>query len=105
MATKPKAEPFFKQPTERFVIAGKFDTVLLTGETIIAASSVITAEDKDGFDVSSEILSGKEVDSYYLKTTVLGGEVANSPYKITFLAVTDLGNQWEVDAKLHVVDI
>jgi len=105
MATKPKALPFFKQPAEEFVIAGKFDTVLLTGETIVAATSTIVAEDKDGFDVSSEILSGKEVDSYYLKTTVLGGEVANSPYKITFTAVTSLGNVWEVDAKMHVVDV
>jgi len=105
MAIKPKALPFFKQPAEEFTIAGKFNTVLLTGETIVAASSTITATDKDGTNVSTSVLSGKEVDGYYLKTTVYGGAVASSPYKITFVAVTSLGNTWEVDAKMHVVDV
>jgi hypothetical protein len=104
MATKPSLLPFFKQPAEEFVIAGKFNTVLLTGETIIVGSSSINAVDKDG-NAANSILSGKAVDGYYLKTTVKGGLVASSPYKITFVAVTSLGNIWEVDAKLHVVDI
>jgi hypothetical protein len=106
MATRPKIEPFYKQPSESFVIAANYDTVLVDGETLLVGDCEITATDKNGADVTSSVISGKEVDGAYLKTTVLGDtEITLQPYKITFVAMTSLGNIFEVDAKMNVVNI
>jgi hypothetical protein len=34
-----------------------------------------------------------------------GGTAAASPYKITFIAVTSLGNIYEIDGKIRVVEL
>jgi hypothetical protein len=45
-------------------------------------------------------------DTTKLKTTVkAAGTAAASPYKITFTAVTSLGNTYEIDGKIRVVDL
>lgn len=105
MGRKPTLSVFYKQPDEKFVIAGDFTDELTTGEAISVSSSSVSAVDGDGNDATSTVLSGKEVDGAYLKTTVLAGTEGSSPYKITFKAVTDLGNVWEIDVRMKVTDV
>jgi hypothetical protein len=105
MDRKPTVSVFYKQPDEKFVIAGDFTDELTTGEAISVSSSDISAVDSDGNDATSTVLSGKEVDGAYLKTTVLAGTENGGPYKITFKAVTDLGNVWEIDVRMKIADV
>lgn len=99
-------ESFTKQPAEAFTIAGDFVNVLETGETIVIGSSTVTALDVDEVDSTSIVLDGAaSVDTTRLKQKVQAGVEANSPYKITFLAVTSLGNAFEIDVFMEVEEI
>ena len=95
-----------KQPNELFTIAGEFDDVLDTDETIVLGSSSATAIDGAGTDCSATfVVPGSiAVSGTQLRCKIQGGTVALTPYKVTFLAGTSLGNVYEVDAITTIVD-
>lgn len=101
------AASFTKQPYEAFGIDGDFVNVLETGETLILGSSSVTAQDKDGNDMTNTVLdqSTIAVDGTKLKIRCQAGIPAESPYKITFRTVTSLDNQFEVDVNMKVKEI
>lgn len=100
-------DKFEKQEYEEFVIAGEYEDVMTTGETITDGTSTVTAIDKDGNDVSSTILeqSTKTVDGTQLQMRCKAGTYAASPYQITFKAVMSTLNKWEVDVIMWVKEI
>lgn len=95
---------FSKQTYESFTIAANFENVMNSDETIVLASCSVVAEDKDGTDVSDSVLvSGSiAVDGFNLKIRVQAGSASASPYKITYKAVTNVGEQYEVDQFMEV---
>ncbi|MDY6957797.1 MAG: hypothetical protein SVK08_01435 [Halobacteriota archaeon] len=95
---------FSKQNYETFTVAANFTNVMNSDETIVLASSDVVAEDKDGNDVSDTVLvsGSKAVDGFNLKIRVQAGTAASSPYKITYKAVTNVGEQYEVDQFMEV---
>jgi hypothetical protein len=65
----------------------------------------VLVEDSAGADVTVSLVSGLAVQCTKLKTQLVGGTEEASPYKITFQAVTSLGNVYEIDGKVRVVDL
>jgi hypothetical protein len=104
---KPALETIYKQPDESFPVYGDFVNVLVTGETIVIGTSSVAVEDIDGTDATATMCQGLSVtDTTKLKTTLKkAGTEAASPYKITFIAKTSLGNEYEIDGKIRVVEL
>jgi hypothetical protein len=107
-------EQFEKQSREIFPIWGSILNVQDPDETIILATSTVTATDKDGKDAgeilnqSTKILNDDPDGSYndnLLGIKVRGGSSEFSPYYITFLMWTSASNRWEVDVKMKVKDL
>jgi hypothetical protein len=100
-------EYFTKQSWEQFVIAGNFEDVLGSGETISLGSSEVLAYDANDADVTTTVIgSGTlELEGAKLKVKIQAGSEDDSPYKITFRAVTNLENQWELDVRMKVREI
>lgn len=100
-----KVKPIEKQPFEAFPVYGNFAKVLVEGETIDVDQSTIIITDKDGNgDESMVDLPTKNVQETKLVVRIQGGDPALVPYNVSFRAVTSLGNRWEVDAELQVVE-
>lgn len=97
---------FSKEIYDEFVIEGNFQGAMGDSESIVAESSAIIAEDKDGTDVTSIVLdtTTATVDGQSLKVRCRGGSVEGSPYKISFKIVTSLSNKFEVDVVMEVLD-
>jgi len=98
-------EKFTKQSYEQFYIAGNFSLNLGDGEEI--SSETVTAIDKAGTD-STAIVLVNGTDSIVdgkVRVQVTGGTQALSPYRIRFVIVTSLDNQWEIDVKMRVKEI
>lgn len=95
---------FEKQSWETWIIAMDISDDLEDGETILLATSSISAVDKDGNDVSNDVLdsSGKAVSGPLLQIRVFAGDESLQPYKITFRAVTSLDNKYELDVKMVI---
>ena len=93
-----------KQPYERYFIHGDFTDVMATGETII--TGVITAIDKDGTDATADVIEAgtdyAEGPLYYFR--IVDGLEIQSPYKFTLRIETSLGNRWEIDGGIEVVE-
>lgn len=120
MATKPKAPvavTFYKQPWETYLVGADFSWVIDEGEEIVLATSDIVAEDVNGTDASSDVLDNSAkavstadadditttpVTNAMLVTRIKDGTVALSKYLITYRAITDLGNQYELDLKMSI---
>ena len=98
---------FTKQNSETFFISADYSDVLETGETIIVGSSTVVAEDVAGVVATADVLTGGSiaVSGDTLKIKVKEGTEALSPYKITFKAVTSLGNTWEKDVSMEIVEL
>jgi hypothetical protein len=64
-------------------------------------------EDATGLDVTDSMVVGLSVSGITKLKSQLnaGGTAAASPYKITFIAVTSLGNIYEIDGKIRVVEL
>jgi len=94
---------FEKQPYESWVVAANFEDDLETGETITLETSAITAVDKVGTDAAG-ILDQvyKAVNGALLQIRVKDGTAALSMYKITFRAITNLSNKFELDVNMKV---
>ena len=100
-----KVKPIEKQPFEAFPVYGKFDKVLEEGEIISVDDSVVIVTDKDGVEDATMIDEPtKNVDEGKLIIRIQGGDPAKSPYNVSFRAVTSLGNKWEVDAQLNIIE-
>lgn len=97
---------FEKEPWESYLISGDFQNVIEdSGESIVLGSSTVTAVDKDGTDASADILDGAPSTlGDYLTIRVKEGTLANSPYEITFRITTTLGNKWEMDVEMVMID-
>lgn len=101
-------EDFSKQPYETFPIDADFVNVLVDEETIILASSDVSALKSDGStDATSIVLTvaQKAVDGSALQIRVKAGVVADSPYKITFRAVTSNNNKYEKDVEMTIEEL
>ena len=98
---------FSKQLAEKFTIGADFANALDSGESISESLSTVTAVDGSKNDATDDVLTddSKSVSGTELKIGVEGGTVANSPYKITFLATTNLNNVYELDVLMTVLDI
>jgi len=95
---------FIKQPYESFTVNADFENVMNTTESISVSSSDVVAEDKDGNDVTDTVLvsGSKAVSGFTLQIRVQAGTAAGSPYKITYKAVTDVGEKYEADQFMEV---
>lgn len=98
---------FQKTIWETWVPAANFADDLEDGETIVLASSDVSATDKAGTDATADILnqSYKAVSGTYLQIRVVAGTEALSVYNIKFKAVTNLGNNYELNIQMKVKDI
>jgi len=96
-----------KQPDETFIIESDFVNVLTESETIQLSESTVNAVDVNGDDATSEVLDlgTKMVEDSKLKIRIKEGNSDYSPYKITFKAVTDENNIYELDIILEVKEI
>ena len=105
-------ESFVKQPSETFPIYGSILHNQESDELVVAASSSVSAVDKDGTDATATVLdeSSKQVytdpggsyTSNALAIRVRAGTVTAAPYKITFTLVTTKGNTYELDVKMAI---
>lgn len=101
-------DSFDKQPYEEFVIASGFNKkgkTFSVGEAIVDQEIIVV--DKYSEDVTYDVIvensaSNDNASKVYVK--VKGGDVDSSPYKITFRCVTSLGNKFENDVKMKVVE-
>ena len=95
---------FEKQPYESWVVAANFEDDLETGETITLETSTITAVDRAGTAATADILDQayKAVNGALLQIRVKDGTAALSMYKITFRAITNLSNKFELDINVKV---
>ena len=113
MQSVPKVE---KQSWEEFYIGADFYDVLKSDgtEVLVLASCTVTAVDKDDTDVSDTFTqqatislddSEEGYEDNVLKIRVQDGATASSPYKLTFKAISNLGNKWEKDIKVKVKEL
>ena len=102
---KPALETIYKQPDESYPIYADFVNVLATGESLEIPGCDVLVYDKDGNDVTTNLVVGLAIQGTKLKTQLVGGAESASPYKVTFHAVTSLGNVYEIDGKVRVVDL
>lgn len=105
---KPAVETIYKQSNESFPIYGDFVNVLQDGETIVIGTSSVVVVDSAGVVVTTDMVQGLSVQSTTKLKTQLKedyGTEAASPYKVTFIAVTSLGNTYEIDGKIRVVEL
>lgn len=99
-------EKFKKQSYEEFPIDAGFSANFGTLTTI--ASQVVTAEDKDGNDVSTTIIDQGSIindGAAIVSLTVRAGSESASPYKITVRIIDSDGYKWELDIKMEVKEI
>ena len=102
-------DSLIKQPNESFFIAVDFSRVLDSAETIVESdSSTSVIKLSDGTDVTSDIIESGTLGVYgdngqKLKVRIRGG-VNFEKYKITLIAKTSNGNEFEKDIELVVVD-
>ncbi len=100
-----KIKPIEKQPFEAFPVYGKFGKVLVENELIDAELSSVIVSDVDGVEDPTMIdLPTKNVQEDKLVIRIQNGDPAKSPYNVSFRAVTSLGNKWEVDAQLNIIE-
>ena len=104
---KPALETIYKQPNESYPVFADFVNVLATGETLVIGDSSVVVLNSAGADVTTDLCQGLSVsDTTKLKTLLKkAGTEAASPYKITFSAKTSLGNTYEIDGKIRVVEL
>jgi len=98
---------FQKTTWESWVPAANFADDLEDGETIVLATSDISATDKNGADATATILNQafKAVSGTYLQIRVVAGTEALSVYNIKFKAVTSLGNNYELNIEMKIKNI
>lgn len=95
---------FFKQEAEEFPVGADFSENMSSSEVI--ASEIITATDADGEAVTAEVLENPTNDGAQTALVqVKAGTEAGSPYKITFEAITDAGNTWELDIEMIIKEL
>jgi len=98
---------FQKTSWESWVVAANFADDLVDGETIVLATSDVSATDKTGANATTGVLdqSGKAVSGTYLQIRVVAGTEALSVYNIKFKAVTNLGNNYELNVEMKIKNI
>ncbi len=96
-----------KQGFDSFILTANFSNNTRAGDTIVLATSDVSAKDKEGADATSAVLdqSGKAVSGTKLQIRVQAGTQALSPFVVTFKAKTALGDQWEKDVKVRIKEI
>jgi len=97
---------FVKQTDEVFPIAADFSGSLGEGETLTSEDSTITAYDDQGQDVTDEILvsGSKAISGSQLLIKVQAG-TDEDKYKITFKAVTNDNNVYELDVFMLIQNV
>ena len=95
---------FSKQIWEEITITGEFENVMSSSETL-EATSTVAAEDKNGIDATATVLGAKTVNAQNITILTKAGTEAKSPYKITFKAITNSNNKWELDVAMHIKEI
>ena len=97
-----------KQSYESFILAAGFGNNMASGEELVLGSCSVSALKSDATDATTIVLTVATLavssDGQYLQVRVKAGVEVDSPYKITFKGVTDLGNQWEKDIELSIVE-
>lgn len=105
-AKKITLNTIYKQSRESFAIYADFVDTLPSSETILPSQSSVRIVDSSGNDVTATMCRGLEVTDTKLRTKLkAAGLESASPYKVTFTAVTSLGNTYELDGKIRVVDL
>lgn len=97
---------FIKQPYEEFPVAVDFSESLTAGETIVDIA--VVASDAKGSDATVAVTvpgTAGISENGVVSITVMGGERSLQPYKLTFRCETSLGNKWEKDISMRVVDL
>ncbi len=92
---------------EKFPIGWDFENdIKVSGETISLANSSITAEDKDGTDVTSTLLDTgtKAVSGTELAVLLRAGSEDASPYTVQFKCVSSLAYQYSGEVEIYVTD-
>ena len=115
-AVAPTKKTIYKQPWETWIVGADFSKVLQVGEALVNATSDIIAIDEDGVDVAATLLDNASkavttadaddisvtpITNGMLVTRIEGG-TAGAKYLVTYKAVTDAGNQFEIDVKVNV---
>ena len=98
-------ESFSKQPYEQFVIAGEFEAVLLTGETL--QNPTMTAINK-ATDADTSTVVIEQATVAISGTQVIGrvrAGVDGETHKITIRTETIDDNKWEVDVLMKVKEL
>ena len=95
---------FSKQIWEEITITGEFENVMSDSETLEATSTVV-AEDKDGTDVTAIVLGTVTINTQNITVLTKAGTESASPYKITFKAITNSNNRWELDLLMYIKEI
>lgn len=95
-------EPFTKQPSEQYAISTEFSGALVSGESI--STLTVTAYDEDNNDVTSTIIESSSIDGTEGLAVVKSG-TDKETYKITFLIETSLGNKYEDDQIMNVLEM
>ena len=97
---------FWKQPYEQFVIAANFGPDLAPEDGIVAEQSTALARDKDGNDATSDVIAPDSLvaEGHLLKVLVKGGNPALSPYVISFRCRTTVGEAYELDVRMEVIE-
>jgi hypothetical protein len=95
-----------KQTSETFSIYGGITNVAQTGEQIIAGTSEVTCQDKDGTNAPDLLSGSPSVSSdglkLYQRIKASEGTEELSPYCITFKMGTNQNNLFEKDAFLYI---
>lgn len=95
---------FVKTSWETWVVAANFEDDLVDGETIVLATSTITAVDDSGNDVSSAVLNPayKAVNGSLLQIRVINGTEALSVYTVLFRAITNQDNRYSLKIDMKI---
>jgi len=98
---------FQKQPAEKFFFGAQFSNVIDTdNEAIDLSLSTIAAVDSTGVADTSVYVAGSlaVVADTILAVRVQAGVESKSPYKLTYLVTTTLGNKYEKDVLMEIID-
>ena len=101
-------EKIWKQPREKFTISGDFSENVRGSEHIVATNvdgnTEVIVYDKDDNIVTDTIVvvGSMVIEDKRILCDIFGGDSDLAPYKITFVARTNLNKTWELDVRLYI---
>lgn len=89
-----------KKPAEVFIIMGEFAANMASSESI--SSYAVTCVDRDGLAHADMITEDTIAERTRISMKIQDGTVALSPYMLSILAITDLGQKFQIDEGITV---